>query len=251
MNGHATNERCLQPEHDDIANFVVIDTQRCGHRESGEDFRLGQSLDCGFLHLAKVPTPVVLGTLSTEAIELQIDLNPVAMFVEQVNERVVASKLNTIAVDKNAYAIAVHQLLNEFGQVRMNGWLATTEHDDINPPVFASQSLVDICEHFSHRHNTRERGRSVRETHRALEVATFDDVFQKDAGVLGLHFAETLQICLRDGCKVAFGVRHMPLCWRGPLLKIGEDFCILFIHRTNETVRGAPAFQPDTRITLH
>ncbi|MBB4934647.1 hypothetical protein F4561_005467 [Lipingzhangella halophila] len=234
----------VQRQLDHVAQLAVVDALGGGHDEGREDLLLREPGDGPFLEPPQVATAVVAGGLGAHAVELQVDLDAFPVPGEFRQQCVVARHQHPVGVDQDARDRSRHQLGEEVVEARVQGRLATAEHEDVDPAVLPLQALVHAGQDVGHGHHSGQVGRGVGEARRAAQVAHIGDVLQQDAGVLGLHLGEPLEVRARDRGEVAGRVRYVLLGGRGPLLQVLQDLRALVVERAHQAVRGAAPFQP-------
>ena len=88
-------------------DLVVVHALRHGHRERGEDPRVGQAPDRGVLDGAQVLAAVPEVRRLAEAVELEVDLDPVAELRELGEEAVVAGDTDAVRVEDDPRDVAL------------------------------------------------------------------------------------------------------------------------------------------------
>ena len=97
LDRHAAHERGLQGIEEDVADLVVVDPQRGGHGQGGEDPGRGEPLDRPLLDPPQVGAAVVAVGLQAEAVELQVDLDALAVRLQEGEQAVVLGDLDAVA----------------------------------------------------------------------------------------------------------------------------------------------------------
>ena len=250
LDGHPADVRRVQRPLDDEADLVVVDAQRCGHREGGEDTRGGQPLDRALLEPPDVGAPVVGRRRGRLAVVLEVDLDPLAVSPQQGKEIVVLGDGEAVGVDQHPHDRPRGDRVEELGEPRVERRLAAAEHEHVDPAVLAGEPGVDRRQHLLQRRHRCECRRGLGEAGRALEVAVVEQVLQQDARVLGLHLRQPVLVRRRYRKEVAAQVGRVHLRRRGPLLEVAEDLRRLVVQRAHEPVVGTPALQPDPLVAL-
>ena len=244
LNGHPADERRVHREHDDVADLAVVDPQCSRHDERGEDLMLRQPLQCSRFHTAQVAAAMVAMSGQRQPVVLQVHLDAVAVLRQQVEQRVVGSDTNTVAVDQDSRDRPSGELGEQLGQLRMQGRFTTAEHQHVDAAVLPRESLIHVGEHVTDRDDVVQIRRRVGETRRAAQVARLGDVFEQDAGVLGLHFRQPALVGRRDRVEIARHVRDVRLRRSRPLLQIGKDLRVFVVEGAHQPVGRAASFQP-------
>ena len=191
-----------KPRLSDRPDLVVVDAQRRRHRQRHEHAARGQPLDGGVLEAADVRAPVVDRRLGRLSVVLQVDLHPLPVPRQQVQQRVVARDRQPVGVHQHAHHRPRGDRVEQLAQPRVERRLTAGEHQDVEATVLLGQPRVDRGQHLLQRRHPRTRRRGLGEAGRALEVAVVEDVLEQDAGVLGLHLRQPVLVGRRDGRKL-------------------------------------------------
>src|SRR5438034_7124405 len=125
--------------------------------------------------------------LRLEAVELEVDLDPVAVPFQELQQLVRAGDLDAVRVDENPDDVPLHHPLEQREQLRMHCRLTARDHQDVEPPALPLEPPVDVLEHSLHGGDARELWRRVGKARGTAQVALFGDLLQQDAGVLRLQ----------------------------------------------------------------
>src|SRR5437762_4677160 len=188
--------------------------------------------------------------LRLEAVELEVDLAPVAVPFQERQQLVRAGDLDAVRVDENPDDVPLHHLLEQREQLRMHRRLTARDHQDVEPPALPLEPPVDVLEHALHGGDARELWRRVGKARGTAQVALFSDFFQQDAGVLRLHLAEPSEVGGGNRIKVPGRVRRVQLGRRGPLLEVAQDLGGLVVQRDDLPMPGAATYEPDLAVLL-
>ena len=122
---------------DDRPDLVVVDALGDGHRERREDPGVGQPADRGVLDRPQVlaAVPAVRGL--AEAVELEVDLDPVAQLGELAQERVVARDPDPVGVEDDAGDVALGGGADEVEDPRVDRRLAAGQHQRVDLAALA------------------------------------------------------------------------------------------------------------------
>ena len=223
LDRHAADVRRVQRPLEDEPDLVVVDPERRRHGEGREDAPGRQPVDGVVLEPADVGTAVVRRGLGGVPVVLQVDLEPLAVLGQQVEQGVVAGDQQPVGVEEDADDGAAGHLVEQLGEVGVERRLAAGEHEYVDPSVLAGEPGVDRGEHLVERRHARQCRRRLGEAGRALEVAVVEQVLEQDAGVLRLHLRQPVLVGRGHRLEVAEPVGGVDLRRRGPLLEVGED----------------------------
>ena len=210
------------PLHDG-PDLVVVHAQRCRHDQGCEDPSPRQSFDRRLLEAGQIRTAVVDRRSRRRPVVLEINLDPLTVPGQQRQQLVIPSQRQSVGVDHDPHDGAGHDLLDDPLEVGMEGGLAAREHEDVEATVLAGQLGIDVRQHSLDRRHPRPCRRGLGKTGRALEVAVVEEVFEQDAGVLGLHLGQAIEIGRGHRRPIAAPVWLVHLGRRCPLLQIAQD----------------------------
>ena len=248
LNGHPADERRVHREHDDVADLAVVDPQCSGHDERGEDLTLRKSLQCSSFHTTQVASAMVAMSRQRQPVVLQVHLDAFAVLRQQVEQGVVGCDTNTVAVDQDSRDRPCGEFVEQLGQLRMQRRLAAAEHQHVDAAVLTREPLIHVGQHVTDRDDVVQIRRRVGETRRAAQVAGLGDVFEQDAGVLGLHFRQATLVGGRDRVEIAGDIRDVRLRRSRPLLQVLKDFRVLVVKGAHQPVGRAASLQPDALV---
>jgi hypothetical protein len=196
------------------------------------------------LESTQVGAAMVHGAGRVEPVELQVDLDPLAVPAQQREQRVVAGQLDPVGVEQDPHDGASHERVEQLGQLRVQGRLAAGEHEHVEPAALPPEPGVDIRQHLCERHDPGRGRAGVGEARGAAQVALGDDVLDEDAGVLGVQLGQAVRVGLRHRQPVAPVVGGVLLGRRGPSLEMAQDLDRLVVEGADQAVLRAAALQP-------
>ena len=259
MRDPADVRRVQRPLHHE-ADLVVVDAQRCGHREGGEDTRGGQPLDRSLLEPADVGAPVVGRRRGRLPVVLQVDLDPLAVLLSRARRSSSWAMLRPLVLISTRTMLPGGDLVEQLGEPRVERRLAAGQHEHVDPAVLAGEPGVDDASTCSSGATDAERRARLGEAGRAPQVAVVGAGPQQDARVLGLHLRQPVLYAAGTGGKLP---RRSGMCiFVGAVhcSRYREDLRRLVVQRAHQPVVGQPrssqirpsrsTSQPDSRRTV-
>ena len=131
----------------------------------------GQPVDRPLLERAQVAAAVVPARVGRRPVVLQVDLDPLAVLGEQVQQRVVAGDAHPVGVDQDADDVARGHLAQQLRQLRVERRLAAGEHQHVDAAVLPGQPGVEARQHVGQRRDPVSVRRRVGEAGGAAQVA--------------------------------------------------------------------------------
>ena len=215
----------------------------------------GEAFDRPLLEPADVCSTVMRGRLGRPTVVLQVDLDPLPVAAQDLEELVVLRDREPVAVDQHPHDRALGHLVEQLGQSRVEGRLAAAEHLSTSiPALFSCESRASIEASTSSSGTTEARA--------GAEAA-------KHVGHLRLQWSRRsssrMQVCWvcisgspsrirrRHGSEVAGHVGGVNLGRGGPLLEVGH-LGRLVVQRavqpcqpSRASARSGPRARPATR----
>jgi hypothetical protein len=139
-----------QGELDDVSYLVIVHTEGCRHRERGEHTSFAQPCHRTLLHCRKVGIAMVQVRCASEAVELQIDLDPLVIGAQGFEQHVVTCDLDAVGVDDDPCDRAGDDLIEQLDELRMDCRLSAGQHQDIDPSALSGEALVDVRQNVFH-----------------------------------------------------------------------------------------------------
>src|SRR5689334_16909871 len=113
LNRNSTDERRVERKTHDVADFVIIDPERGGHRQRREDAGVAEPSDGVFLDSPQISAAMRAMRLESKAVELQIHFDPPIVFLEELEKLVVFREPNAVAVHQHANDVARQNALDD------------------------------------------------------------------------------------------------------------------------------------------
>ncbi len=157
-------------------DVAVVDPQRSGHHQRGEDAGLRQPGDGRVLEPGQVGAAVVSGRLRRRPVVLQVDLHPVPVRLDEVQQLVVGGEQQAIGVQHDPDDRPACQFVQQFRQLRVERRLSAGQHEHVQAVRLAGEPRVHVGQDLGQRRHTGQCGTGRGEARRALEVAVFGDV---------------------------------------------------------------------------
>ncbi|ALR13134.1 hypothetical protein MYCSP_18930 [Mycobacteroides saopaulense] len=158
LDRHTAHIRSIEGELDDRTDIRVVDIERRGHDQRREDLFVGKTLHSSGFDSPQIAAAVMAGSVGRRSVVLKVDLHPLTVTCQQLQQRIVPRDEYAIGVDEDSGDRPGHQLIEQPVELRVNGRFTTTEHQHIQSAALASQALIDVGEHGLYRHHTAQIG---------------------------------------------------------------------------------------------
>src|SRR5260370_23374292 len=123
--------------------------------------------------------------LRLEAVELEVDLDPVAVPFQELQQLVRAGDLDAVRVDENPDDVPLHHPLEQREQLGMHRRLTARDHQDVEPPALPLEPPVDVLEHALHGSDAPELSRRIGKALGTAQVTLFAAPLLRKAYALG------------------------------------------------------------------
>ena len=188
--------------------------------------------------------------LLAEAIELEVDLDPVAHSSELGHEPIVPGDPDAVRVEDDPGDVPFGGRPDDLDDLGVDRRLAAGQHQRIDLPAFAGDRRVEGVDQVADLGVTIDARTADREAGRALEVAVLGDVEQEDARVLRLQVAEAVQVAHRDRPSIAGAIGHDLAGRDAPLLEVLPEADVLLVQAHHLAV-AAPADPAQLDLPVH
>jgi hypothetical protein len=90
--------------------------------------------------------------LDPEAVELQVDLDALAVALQVGEQLVVLGDLDAVGIEQDAADLPLQHGVEQRPELRVDGRLAARQHQHVQAPVLTRQPRVEARQHLAHRH---------------------------------------------------------------------------------------------------